>query len=68
MAKIELYTCEDGLELLSMESSFGAWKNNSESFAEGDNTKILVDDSDVVLNKFGDYEVINVKSVEIVLK
>ena len=64
--KIQLYTCESGLNLYKHGESFGAWDSNSSSYREDDiNIVLFVDKEDIEESGDG-YRVVNVKSVEIV--
>lgn len=63
--KIELYTCESGLDLFNKGRNFGVWNKNTQSYSDADkNIKLLVDENDIVESDDG-YDVISLKSVEI---
>lgn len=67
--KIELYTCENGKELFENGNTFSAWKKDTSSYRGTDvNVRILVDENDIteLLGFKGEYNVIDIKSVEII--
>lgn len=64
--KIELYTCDKGLDLYKKGMNFGAWKKTADSFKDtAVNIKILVDEKDIRPCDDG-YNIINIKSVEVI--
>lgn len=64
--KIQLYTCEYGLDLFNKRRKFGVWNENSQSYKEADrNIKVLVDENDIESCDDG-YDVINIESVQII--